>query len=102
MFGSASPIESYMHIRILAPLSTFNKSSTGYMLGDKNRQYVIPLSAVKTKACQFTNVYFIDTAALRSPSWQLIFSQTIVFTARVKSGGERGRIFLTVSCPTCV
>ena len=38
MFGSGSPIESYMHIMILAPLSTFSKSSTGYMLDDKNKQ----------------------------------------------------------------
>ena len=49
MFGSASPIESYMHIRILAPPSTFNKSSTGYVLGDKNRQYVIPLVLQKQR-----------------------------------------------------
>ena len=38
MFGSGSPVESYMHIMILAPLSTFSKSSTGYMLDDKNKQ----------------------------------------------------------------
>ena len=38
MFGSGSPVESYMHIMNLAPLSTFSKSSTGYMLDDKNKQ----------------------------------------------------------------